>query len=85
MAWVLSNVSFLDLDFERDSDFSVDRKGCLLALILGGGDPTSTFAENNTFTRTKAYMTFILAFVAVTSIVVSFSTLALSRPSGLIY
>ncbi|KAI0690108.1 glycosyltransferase family 2 protein [Cytidiella melzeri] len=43
--------------------------GCLLALILGGGDPSSTFAENNTFTRTKAYMTFILAFVAITSIV----------------
>lgn len=46
-------------------------QGCLLALILGGGDPATTFAVNNTFSRTKAYMTFILAFVAITSIVVS--------------
>ncbi|THH00743.1 hypothetical protein EW026_g1841 [Hermanssonia centrifuga] len=43
--------------------------GILLAAILGGGDPTTTFSENNTLTRTKAYMTFILAFVAITSIV----------------
>ena len=41
--------------------------------ILGGGDPTTTFSTNDTLTRTKAYMTFILAFVGITSIVVSFA------------
>ena len=44
--------------------------GILLVAILGGGDPTTTFSTNNTLTRTKAYMTFILAFVGITSIVV---------------
>ena len=29
-----------------------------------------TFSVNDTFSRTKAYMTFILAFVAITSIIV---------------
>ncbi|GJE97749.1 glycosyltransferase family 2 protein [Phanerochaete sordida] len=43
--------------------------GLLLAAILGGGDPSSTFSENNTLSRTKAYMTFILAFVGLVSIV----------------
>lgn len=43
--------------------------GVLLAAILGGGDPASTFSENDTLSRTKAYMTFILAFVALTSII----------------
>ncbi|KAI0071473.1 glycosyltransferase family 2 protein [Panus rudis PR-1116 ss-1] len=43
--------------------------GVLLAAILGGGDSSTTFVPNETFSRTKAYMTFILAFVAITSIV----------------
>ncbi|EKM54206.1 glycosyltransferase family 2 protein [Phanerochaete carnosa HHB-10118-sp] len=43
--------------------------GLLLVAILGGGDPSSAFSENNTLSRTKAYMTIILAFVALTSIV----------------
>ena len=45
--------------------------GLLLVAILGGGDAVSTFSVNDTFSRTKTYMTFILAFVAVTTIVVS--------------
>ncbi|KAI0329711.1 hypothetical protein GY45DRAFT_1435241 [Cubamyces sp. BRFM 1775] len=45
--------------------------GLLLVAILGGGDAANTFANtgNDTFSRTKAYMTFILAFVAITSII----------------
>ncbi|KAI0786713.1 glycosyltransferase family 2 protein [Abortiporus biennis] len=43
--------------------------GVLLAAILGGSDPTITFVANQPMNRTKAYMTFILAFVAITSIV----------------
>lgn len=43
----------------------------LLLAILGGGDAVNTFTSDNAFSRTKAYMTFILAFVAVTTIVVS--------------
>ena len=45
--------------------------GLLLVAILGGGDAVSTFSVNDTFSRTKTYMTFILAFVAITSIIVS--------------
>ena len=45
-------------------------KGLLLVAILGGGDAVNTFSVNDTFSRTKAYMTFILAFVGITSIVV---------------
>ncbi|KZT66387.1 glycosyltransferase family 2 protein [Daedalea quercina L-15889] len=41
----------------------------LLLAILGGGDAATTFSSTNSFSRTKAYMTFILAFVAVTTIV----------------
>lgn len=44
--------------------------GVLLAGILGAGDPSITFDSNTSLSRTKAYMTFILAFVAITSIVV---------------
>ncbi|KAI9060296.1 glycosyltransferase family 2 protein [Trametes sanguinea] len=45
--------------------------GLLLVAILGGGDPSNTFTDldNNTFSRTKTYMSFILAFVAITSII----------------
>ena len=44
----------------------------LLLAILGGGDAVNTFTSDNAFSRTKAYMTFILAFVAVTTLVVSY-------------
>ncbi|KAI0675208.1 chitin synthase-domain-containing protein [Trametes maxima] len=45
--------------------------GLLLVAILGGGDAASTFSDSgdDKFSRTKAYMTFILAFVAITSII----------------
>lgn len=70
LCWVLSNVR-LSLSVSGDVGLNfVLCQGVLLAAILGGGDPTTTFNENNTLTRTKAYMTFILAFVAITSIVV---------------
>ena len=46
-------------------------KGLLLVAILGSGDAVNTFSVNDTFSRTKTYMTFILAFVAITSIIVS--------------
>ncbi|KAI8972260.1 hypothetical protein BD414DRAFT_500722 [Trametes punicea] len=45
--------------------------GLLLVAILGGGDPSNTFTDTGdySFSRTKTYMTFILAFVAITSII----------------
>ncbi|THH21774.1 hypothetical protein EUX98_g8282 [Antrodiella citrinella] len=43
--------------------------GLLLVAIIGGGDPSATFRETEPDTRTRSYMTFILAFVAITSIV----------------
>ncbi|KAH9847147.1 chitin synthase-domain-containing protein [Lenzites betulinus] len=45
--------------------------GLLLVAILGGGDPANTFTDSgdHSFSRTKTYMTFILAFVAITSII----------------
>ncbi|TFK90049.1 glycosyltransferase family 2 protein [Polyporus arcularius HHB13444] len=43
--------------------------GILLVAILGGGDAVNTFSRDDQFSRTKAYMTFILAFVAITSII----------------
>ncbi|EIW63419.1 uncharacterized protein TRAVEDRAFT_69433 [Trametes versicolor FP-101664 SS1] len=45
--------------------------GLLLVAILGGGDASNTFSDsgNDTFSRTKTYMSFILAFVAITSII----------------
>lgn len=43
----------------------------LLVAILGGGDAVNTFNSGDSFGRTKAYMTFILAFVAITTAVVS--------------
>ena len=46
-------------------------KGLLLVAILGSGDTVNTFSVNDTFSRTKTYMTLILAFVAITSIIVS--------------
>ncbi|KAI0958961.1 Chitin synthase, class 3 [Taiwanofungus camphoratus] len=39
----------------------------LLVAILGGGDASYTFSNDGTFTRTRVYMTFILAFVAITT------------------
>ena len=55
--------------FMPDTDGAL--QGLLLVAILGGGDAVSTFSVNDTFSRTKTYMTFILAFVAITSIIVS--------------
>ncbi|PIL35857.1 hypothetical protein GSI_01517 [Ganoderma sinense ZZ0214-1] len=49
--------------------FWVLSNGLLLVAILGGGDAVNTFSVNDTFSRTKTYMTFILAFVAITSII----------------
>ena len=46
-------------------------EGLLLVAILGGGDVVNTFSVNDTFSRTKTYMTVILAFVAITSIIVN--------------
>ncbi|OBZ70856.1 Chitin synthase 3 [Grifola frondosa] len=43
--------------------------GVLLVAILSGGDVSSTFSGDAQFSLTKAYMTFILAFVAITSTV----------------
>ena len=42
-------------------------KGLLLVAILDGGDAVNTFSVNDTLSRTKTY---ILAFVATTSIIV---------------
>ncbi|KAF8756862.1 Chitin synthase [Rhizoctonia solani] len=54
LAWVLSN-------------------GVLAAGILSGGNPSSTFTQamgsEGNLSKTRAYMVFILAFVAITSIV----------------
>ncbi|CEL61047.1 chitin synthase [Rhizoctonia solani AG-1 IB] len=56
LAWVLSN-------------------GVLAAGILSGGNPGSTFTQamgtEGNLSKTRAYMVFILSFVAITSIVVS--------------
>ncbi|KAH9839307.1 chitin synthase-domain-containing protein [Rhodofomes roseus] len=48
----------------------------LLLAILGGGDPVTTFTSDN-LSRTKAYMTFILAFVAITTLRFAGSTMYL--------
>ena len=44
-------------------------QGILLVAILSVGSPADTFASGNN--PTKIYMTFILAFVGITSIIVS--------------
>ncbi|EMD37704.1 glycosyltransferase family 2 protein [Gelatoporia subvermispora B] len=41
----------------------------LLVLILGGSTPSKTFSSGDDLSRTKAYLTFILVFVAITSLV----------------
>lgn len=47
----------------------------LAAAILSGGNPSSTFTQgmgdSGNIHKTRAYMIFILAFVAIMSIVVS--------------
>ena len=45
--------------------------GLLLLAILSAGDPSHTFTSGGAPNPTKIYMTFILAFVAITSITVS--------------
>jgi chitin synthase len=46
-------------------------QGLLLAGILGGGQSVDTFKPGGGITAAKAYMTFVLAFVGLTSIIVS--------------
>ena len=46
-------------------------QGLLLAGILGGGQSVDTFKPGGGITAAKAYMTFVLAFVGFTSIIVS--------------
>jgi len=43
--------------------------GLLLAGILGGGQSVDTFKPGGGITAAKAYMTFVLAFVGLTSII----------------
>ncbi|GLB37699.1 putative chitin synthase [Lyophyllum shimeji] len=43
--------------------------GLLLVGILGGAKPSSTFSPEDTTSRTKAYLIFILAFTAITNCV----------------
>jgi len=45
-------------------------QGLLLAGILSGGSTSETFSPDAQLNRTKAYMVFILAFMAITSIIV---------------
>lgn len=47
-------------------------QGVLLLLILSGTDSSSTFSPDAGVSRTKGYLIFILAFAAITNIVVSF-------------
>jgi chitin synthase len=46
-------------------------QGLLLAGVLGGGQSVDTFKPGGGITAAKAYMTFVLAFVGLTSIIVS--------------
>ncbi|KZT10722.1 glycosyltransferase family 2 protein [Laetiporus sulphureus 93-53] len=41
----------------------------LLVAILGGGNAVDTFSDNGSMNRTRVYLTFILAFVALSTIV----------------
>jgi hypothetical protein len=54
-------------------------QGLLLAGILGGGQSVDTFKPGGGITAAKAYMTFVLAFVGLTSIIVSPSVLLRMR------
>lgn len=45
-------------------------QGLLLVGILAGGNNSQTFDPNAQLNRTKAYMIFILAFMAITNIIV---------------
>ncbi|KAG8213898.1 hypothetical protein J3R82DRAFT_10643 [Butyriboletus roseoflavus] len=78
LTWVLSNVSgkFLG-DVIVWSPPSVltnvwKTQGMLLLLILSGTNSSSTFSPDAGVSRTKGYLMFILAFAAITNIVVSF-------------
>ena len=75
LTWVLSNVSGQGgccLVRCVDSDECLKMQGVLILLILSGADSSSTFSSDSGVSRTKAYLTFILAFVAITNLVVSF-------------
>ena len=45
--------------------------GAASAGVLGGGQSVDTFKPGGGITAAKAYMTFVLAFVSLTSIIVS--------------
>jgi hypothetical protein len=49
-------------------------QGFLLVFILGGGVQSSPFDQEAQMSRTKAYLIFILVFVSLQNIIVSFST-----------
>jgi chitin synthase len=49
--------------------FWVISNGLLLVFILGGGVQSNIFEQQANMSRTKAYLTFILAFVALTNII----------------
>jgi hypothetical protein len=44
-------------------------QGLLLVFILGGGVQSNVFEQEESLTRTKAYLTFILCFVALTNLI----------------
>lgn len=80
LAWVLSNVSGplvavlcgprVNADHLTYWVHLVIFQALLLVGILGGSQSTDTFS-GGTLTAAKAYLTFVLCFVALTSIIVS--------------
>lgn len=76
LAWVISNVRLWAGNPYRLPDQCLPcltglLQGLLLAGILGGGQSVDTFKPGGGITAAKAYMTFVLAFVGLTSIIVS--------------
>ncbi|KAN0135416.1 hypothetical protein V8E53_006695 [Lactarius tabidus] len=69
LAWVVSNVR--SIVFANCVLMGFVSHGLLLAGILGGGQSVDTFKPGGGITATKAYMTFVLAFVGLTSIIIS--------------
>ena len=52
-------------------------QGLLLVGILNGAQPSSTFNNDQTTSRTKVYLLFILAFTSITNVIVSTSDFCL--------
>lgn len=74
LAWVLSNVSCIVSSTQSGSDCSLCMQGLLLLGILGAGGAGDTFSQDTKGPNTtKIYLTFILAFVGITSSIVSYS------------